>query len=145
MNWKQEAMDKLQGYEARKSSLESIPQELARLKSAFASLRSTAAQDVCVNGGESRREDALLSNLVLRQELERALEQARLWVEMVERGLGVLNGEERLVLERLYLRPAKGNVERLCEELHVEKTAVYDRREKALRHFTVALYGGMES
>ena len=48
------------------------------------------------------------------------------------------------MLLRFYMHPERGNVERLCGELGLEKSAVYDRREKALRRFTLALYGGSE-
>lgn len=60
-------------------------------------------------------------------------------------GLAVLDGEERLVLERFYIHRAKGNVERLCDELHLEKSRVYELKDKALRHFTIALYGLTET
>lgn len=36
-------------------------------------------------------------------------------------------------------------MDRLCEELGLEKATVYRRRDAALRHFTLALYGVTES
>ena len=69
---------------------------------------------------------------------------ARKWVALVDAGLEILSEEDRLVLLRFYMYPERGNVERLCGELGLEKSAVYDRREKALRRFTLALYGGSE-
>ncbi len=145
MNWKLEAIDKLKGYEAHRKALENIPREIKRLQNAFMSIRSATTDGTPVSGGGSTREDAMLSNIAHREELERALKQDEAWVRMVDEGLNVLSAEERLVLERFYIYRAKGNVERLCEELSLEKTAVYDRRDKALRHFTIALYGICES
>ena len=87
----------------------------------------------------------MLSNIVHREELERALEQAKLWVDIVDGGLGVLDDEERLVLDRFYIHRGKGNVSRLCEELAVEQSSIYRRRDAALRKFTVALYGCAEN
>ena len=98
-----------------------------------------------VMGGGNTREDALLSNMAHREELARTLRQAKAWVETVDAGLAVLDDEERLVLDRFYIRRAKGNVDRLCEELCREKSVVYARRDKALRHFTIALYGLVET
>ena len=43
--------------------------------------------------------------------------------------------------ERFYMCPEKGSVERLCSELGLESSSVYRKRDKALRRFTVALYG----
>ena len=145
MNWKYEAIDKLKGYEAHLRALDSIPREIKRLESAFASIRSATTDATPVSGGTSTREDTMLSNIAHREELGRALKQARAWGKLVDGALAVLDDEERLVLDRFYIHRAKGNVDRLCEELGREKTAVYDRRDKALRHFTIALYGVTEN
>lgn len=145
MNWKFEAMEKLKQYEAKKQSLQSIPQEIARLELAMKSIRSATADGTPVQGGGSGREDMLLSNIVHRQELERSLEQAKKWVKIVEGGLAVLGEDERLILDRFYINPAPGNVDKLCGELGIEQATVYRRREKALHHFTLSLYGCSES
>lgn len=145
MNWKFEAIEKLREYEARKQSLTTIPDEIRRLELDYTRIRSATRDGTPVRGGGSTREDMLLSNIVHREELERALEMARMWVALVDAGMDPLTPEERLVLERFYMRPERGNVERLCQELGLEKTAVYDRRDKALRHFVLALYGGPET
>lgn len=145
MNWKYEAVDKLKGYEAHKRALENIPREIKRLEGAFVSIRSATTDGTPVSGGSSTREDTMLSNIAHREELERTLKQAKAWVKMVDAGLEVLHDEERLVLERFYIHRAKGNVEQLCEELNVEKATVYRRRDGALRHFTIALYGVTEN
>lgn len=145
MNWKHEAIEKLKEYEARVKSVKTIPNEIKRLELDALRIRSATGDGTPVRGGGSAREDMLLSNIVHREELERALEMARMWVALVDAGLELLAPEERLVLERFYMRPERGNVERLCKELGLEKTAVYDRRDKALRHFVLALYGGPET
>ena len=145
MNWKFEAIEKLKQYEAKKQSLRSIPEEIARLESAMKSIRSATADGTPVQGGGSGREDMMLSNIVHREELERALEQAKKWVALVDAGLEILSEEERLILDRFYVHPAKGNVDRLCGELCIEKSQVYSKKDAALRHFTISLYGGTET
>lgn len=144
MDWKREAIDKLRCYAARKNALVSIPQEIRELEDAFAGIRSAATDGTPVHGGGSSREDMLLSNIAHRDELERSLRQAKGTVAIVERGLSVLDAEERLVLDRFYIHPARGNADRLCEELGIEKASVYRRKESALRRFTIALYGAVE-
>ena len=145
MNWKYEAIDKLKHYEAKKQALQSIPQEMKRLESVMCSIRSATADGTPVSGGGSGREDMMLNNIVHRDELERSLEQAQIWVDTVHDALMMLGEDDRLILDRFYINPAKGNVDRLCEELAVEQATVYRRREKALRLFTMALYGCMET
>lgn len=145
MEWKYEAIEKLKMYEARKASLESIPAEIHRLELEYANIRSATTDATPVQGGGGRREDQMLSNIVRREELARQLASAQAWVKMVDGGLACLDDEERLVLDRLYLHRQRGSFDRLMDELGLEKSQVYSRREKALRHFTIALYGGMES
>lgn len=145
MNWKSEAVDKLRQYEAKKLSIVNIPLEISRLESAARGIRSAASDGTPVSGGGSGREDMLLSNIVHREELERSLEQAQKWVALVDAALAILSVEERLLLERFYVHPERGSVDRLCEELRCEKATVYRRRDKAIHRFTLALYGGTET
>lgn len=144
MDWKREAVDKLRSYEAKRTALTTIPEEIRRLEEDAAGIRAADMDRDPVSGGGSAREDRLLSNIVHRQELGLALRQARDWVGIVEAGLAVLDPEERRILDRFYIHRARGNVERLCEELAVEQATVYRRRDKALRRFTLALYGVTE-
>lgn len=145
MEWKYEAIDKLKKYEAKKNCIQSIPKEIKTLDAQMHSIRRATADGTPVQGSGSGREDMLLGCIVRRDELVRSMDAAKAWVERVEGGLNVLREDERLVLDRFYMNPAKGNVDRLCEELGIEKSAVYDRRQKALYHFTVALYGYAET
>ena len=145
MNWKIEAINKLKGYEAHRVALAAIPAEIKRLEEDATVLKTASMDREPVHQGESNREDQLLSNIVHRGELERALKQARAWVNIVEQGLGVLDAEERQVLDRFYIHRAMGNIDLLCEELHLEKSRVYELKDKALRHFTLALYGVVET
>jgi len=146
MNWKREAIDKLRNYDVHKQAIESIPMEIKRLEVKYTSIRSATTDSTPVSGGDgSIREDALLSNIVHRDELKRRLKEAWLWVFIVDKALDALGDEDRLVLDRFYIHRAKDNVGELCERLNLEKTAVYDRRDKALRRFTIALYGVTET
>ena len=144
MNWKYEAIDKLKQYEAKKQAIRTLPEEIKRLELAIQSIRSATADGTPVQGGGSGREDMYLSNIVRREELGRSLEQAQKWIAFVDAGLEFVAEDERLILDRFYINPAKGNVERLCMELGCEQATVYRRREQALRSFTLSLYGCME-
>ena len=144
MDWKREAMEKLKRYNAKKQSLRSIPEEITRLELEMQSIRSATSDGTPVSGGGSGREDRYLSNIVHREELSRSLEQAKVWVRLVDSALAILNSEELLILDRFYISPARGNVDRLCMELGIEKSQVYARKDSALHHFTLSLYGCTE-
>lgn len=145
MNWKHEAIDKLKNYEAHRAALENIPKEIKRLELAFIGIRGAATDGTPVSGGGNRREDIVLSNIVHRNKLEQRQKEDQLWVSQVDKALAVLDDEERLVLDKFYIHGEKGAVGGLCESLNLEKSAVYDRRDKSLRHFTIALYGVTET
>lgn len=141
MNWKKEAADKLRNYTARQQAVSSIAEQIRSLEIKAVSIRSASADGTPVQGGGSGREEAMLNNIVHRAELERQLEEAKIWCSAVDSALNVLSDQERLLLDRFYIHPARGNLERLCEELGVEVAAVYRKKNAALHHFTIALYG----
>lgn len=141
MNWKQEAKEKLRRYDAMRLATINIPQELERLEIDAQSIRSARADSVTVHGGGSKREEALLNNIIHRQELAWTLQQAQMWLQSTDRALTGLSNEEKLILHRLYIYPEKGGLERLCKELGIETSSIYRRRDRALKHFTLAFYG----
>ena len=143
MNWKYESMDELREYEAKRIATENIPLEIAQLREQMAKLGGSS-NSTPVKGGGSQWEDRQINLIVKLDKLSTSLAIAKDWTSKVERGLAVLSAEERLVLDRFYINHAKGNVDRLCGELHLEKTAVYCRRDAALRKYTLARYGCVE-
>lgn len=144
--WKFKAIDKLKGYSAQKASLTSLPDEIARLESEAYSIKSATADGTPVKGGGSGREDRLLSNIVQREEHKAMLERAQKSVAGIERGLAVLDKDERKILERVYINQEVGAVQRLMDEYGlVETSGMYKRINKALLRFTVAMYGATES
>ena len=145
MNWKEEAMDKLRKYGAMRTAVVNIPMEIKRLEIDAKSIRSAKIDGSPVPGGGNRREEAMINNIAHRQELAWTLEQANLWLRITDRAFTVLTHEEKQILHRLYIYPEKGNLEKLCAELKIEKSSIYRRRDKALEHFTYALYGITET
>ena len=145
MDWKQEAIEKLRQYTVKLAALEEIPEDILNLESAVYSAHGARTDKISVKNSGTLGEDALINNIVKREELTIALEQTQKWVVRVERGLAALAEEEKLILQMLYIRPLKGNVDRLCEKLCVEQASIYRKRDKALRRFTLALYGCLET
>ena len=141
MNWKDEATEKLKKYDAMRIATRNIPQELTRLEQVAKSLHSPNMDDPVQCTNLRSREDSLLNNMVHRQELSFALQQAELWLDVTDRALGALTPEEKLILHRLYIYPERGAIERLCGELGIEQSSIYRKRDKALHRFTLALYG----
>lgn len=142
MDAKREAVEKLTQYEAKRRAVENIPAEIDRLGIEFLSIRSARTDATPVQGGGSTREEAMIANIDRREELARRLEAARAWVDLVEAGLRCLDEEERLVLDRFYIHREPGHINYLMRRLHLCRSVVYDRAERALSHFAAVLYGG---
>lgn len=145
MNWKVEAEEKLRRYPAMRQAAKNIPQEIKRLENQACAIRAVQTDAIPSRGGRDGKEDMLMNNMVKRQELQWALEDARLWLSNTERALKTLNQEEQTVLSRMLIFPEDGAAQRLCMDLGVETSSVYRRRDSALRKFTIALYGALES
>lgn len=145
MDWKSIAIEKLKDYQAKRQALESIPLEIAQVESNMTSIHSSRPDATPVKGGGAGYEDKMLNCLAQKDELQRVLERTQLWINAVDSALVVLDPDDRKVLEYLCIYPAKDGLERLCNELFVEPRQIYKRREKALRKFTIALYGCTES
>lgn len=145
MNWVKEAESKLRDYAAKEQSLESVAERIAQLQAEMTCVRSATTDSTAVHGGGNYREDALLNNISERTELERAKLSTAEWLEWVNGALTALSDTDKNLLDKFYISKRKGHVERLCEEMHLEKAQVYKRKDAALRKFTMLLYGVTET
>ena len=144
MNWKKEAEQRLRNYGIRRQALVTLPQQIARVRSQREDIRSSRTDGTPVSGGGSKRESYLVGSIAYQQELERQLREIHTSVAGIEEALGALSQEEQLILDRFYINPLAGGAERLCEELNMERSTVYRRKERALQRFTMALFGSAE-
>ena len=127
MNWRDEAAQKLRRLDAMRHALDNLPREVDRLEQEAVGLLGSP--------------DRLMGNLRRREVLGSQLRQTRSWVTSVERAMEVLSPEERLVLDRFYVYPRRGAADRLAEELGVERSQVYRKKDQALKLFTLAMFG----
>ena len=142
MDWKPAAIQRLKDYEARKKAIRILSEQLENLEMQFTSIRGARTDGDPVRGGDgNRREDMLLSNIVMRDELGANKKIAEREIAITEKGLAALSKEERRILEVFYVSRPYDHVSRLCEELSVEKSEVYRRKNAALDKFTIACYG----
>lgn len=136
MDWKADAADKLRCYRAKKSSIEGLENEIQGLEEELADLRAAPASRT--------REEAIIENLAQQDVLKRSLEKTKSWLQRVNKGLAVLGEDQRRILSRFYVSNGKGSIDRLCQELGIDMDEANRHREKALRYFTLALYGTTE-
>ena len=145
MNWKSEAIERLTKYTAMAQAVENIPKEISRLVCSVQELHGRKIEKVGGKKLPGPGDDVLIDNIIKRQELNQAYENAKVWVDTTDCALSVLNEEERKILERMYITPQRGVLGQLCTELGVEQSSIYRKRDQALYRFTIALYGALES
>lgn len=145
MNWKKVAIERLREYETRKNAVESIPEQIKALEMSFTAIRGATNDATAVKGGNgNKREDALIDNIYMRQELYRNLAITKQDIKVTEKALNKLTTEQYKILDRFYISREHGHVERLCDELCIERSRVYELKEEALKKFTLACYGIVE-
>lgn len=143
--WKYKAIDKLKDYSLKKVALVNLPEEIRRLEIEAQSIKSATADGTPVKGGGSGREERLISNIVAREEHKAQLSIAKMAVKMVDRGLAVLDPDERHLLDRMYIYRLQGAVSALMDEYGLaEESSLYKKVNKALLRFTMAMYGVTE-
>lgn len=140
-DWEKHSIDDLREYGALKESLGTLPEEIRALEEDMQLVKGTRYDKTPVEGGASGYEERLINYIDRKGRLEQNLDLARAKVERIERGLSVLTENERLVLTRFYIQREARYLDRLCGELGYEKTAVYGLKNRALKRFTLAMYG----
>lgn len=121
LDWKREAADELRNYMNRKAAIANISDQIADLATEITSIRSASADGSPVAGGSNGRDDALVNNILKRERLEEAQRLTENRVRRVDRALNQLSERDRCVLQRFYITPCIGGVERLCRELAMRK------------------------
>lgn len=132
---------RLRDLEQEREALQNIPERIRTLEIAFAGLRAANTDGDVVSGGENHREEVLLANIAERDALRLNLEVTSREVRQVEKALSRLSPDEALALERFYIHREPGHVERLCEELSMEKSQVYNIKNRAMVKLARMLHG----
>ena len=145
MDWKREAVDELRNYQARKHAISSIAGQIEDLRKEITSIRSASADGTPVSGGSNGRDDALVNNIMKRDKLKDSQKLTENRVHRIENALAQLSDRDRCVLQRFYIAPMAGGMERFCMEQNVEKTTAYRWKDNALRKFAIAMYGMLET
>ena len=141
MNWKENAIRDLQDYSKRLTALENLKERHAALQAEILGLKAVRTEEEPVHGGLSDAGDRLLNKITERDRLRWTYEATQGLVTTVERALQGLTKEQQLILTRWYVQGGPHAVPDLCSRLGYEKAHIYRLRDRALREFTVRLYG----
>ncbi len=145
MNWKKEAINLLKDYPAKKDSLENLKERYAMLELESQSLRAAQTTSIPLKGGLSRQQEHLINSLAEKEQLQANYRFTKQQLNWVEKGLSQLAEDERLVLMGFYANDDSYSKNDLMDQLCIERSALYELKEKALRKFTLTMYGLLES
>ena len=142
MNWKDEAIEKLQRYKSMSHAVKSIPMELTSLDLEARAIQALSPEKLRSKAHRGQ-EDRLMSIMVKRQELEQLLDNAESWISITDAALRQLPENEKQLLTMLYIE--KKDPRYICMQENIDRSCLYRRRDTALRTLTLAMYGALES
>lgn len=131
----------LRTLEAKRSSLEHMAEEIETLKLEAEAIKATDYDKINVSGGGNSQEDKLITNIAKRQELEWNLVVTKEQVDQLDSLLSELSKDERMILERMYIRRERNAAESLAVSLNYEVRQVYRKKDDALRDLARRRFG----
>lgn len=119
-----------------------LTDEIAMLEEAKVSVKTSACNGAPISGtGGNRYEDRLIKLICLCDELKERRKNLKTNLACIKRGLEPLSDYERELLHGFYIEGGKSTAERMMSRFHKERSTIYRDKDKALTHFTQALYG----
>lgn len=137
MDWKKESMELLQQHIAKKRALRNIRERYHLLEDQMELLNNCSDR-------VPRRQEHMIDSIVEKEQLLLAYRLNKQQVDWVEQGLAALDERERQVLDNFYISTCPCSRQELMEQLCIERSALYDLKDRALRHFTLAMYGQLK-
>jgi hypothetical protein len=131
LDWRKVAEDDLKHYREQRMGLQHLNEQIKEINTR---IERIAAQT-------KNEKEKTIDLYIRRDKLILARNAVEPLIRRMDESLSLLSSDERRIVERLLIDREKGAVERLCSELFLERTRVYEMRNSALRKFTVAMYG----
>lgn len=141
MNYKQWIIPYLVHYQDYMDFLDSATRRIAELDAQVGLVRASRTDKIVVKGGGGAGDAQIIENLAEREELRWKLMVTRSKIKWVERGLNKMGTQERRILQLFYISPSRDKVQRIMDELHIEKSQVYRLKDDALQHLARVLTG----
>lgn len=135
------AEEDLRLYSLKEKALQSLPEQIRALEYKYEAIRAASTDAIPISGGTNRREDALIDNIAEREYKAAKYKEAEQFISAVNKALEALDDRERLILDRFYMHGSRHNLDRVMDELHLEKSQVYKIKDMAMYKFTHAYYG----
>ncbi len=138
-------IDRLRTFASRKQSLDYLSRELERIDSEMTRIGSALKDTTPVSGGENKSEERLVNLIMQKAELEQIRNETESWLFDMQKALSELNEDDYHIIDVLYLQQLPGAYDKLCEDFGLfDRTTIYRRRNRIIRHLTLTFYGVTE-
>jgi hypothetical protein len=139
------AINALKDYKSMEYIIEHTDEEIANIHDDLTTIGNPAFSDMpsCTHNpqsGEIRMAVAIDEIDVLRKRYR----QAKEYMEWFQPAWKTLNSEERFVLEQFYWKEETKQIDavyNICDQLHVERSTAYNKKNRAVQHLALLLYG----
>ncbi len=119
-----------------------LTDEIAMLEEAKTSVATGNCNGAPITGsGANRYEERLVKLIDLCDELRARKKNIETNLECINRGFTPLSDYEKDLLNCFYVYGGKGVADKMMSRYHKERSTIYRDKDKALAHFTQALYG----
>ena len=131
----------LRNHLGRSAAIDNLPEVIRLLELKYVSIRSAMTDQTPVQGGGNQREEMLNANIERRERCKRALEEAKLATQIVNRALATLTEKEYHLLEVKYITHQRNSTRRLMQEYRfADESSVHRLCARALDHFVLAAF-----
>lgn len=138
------AVEALKDYPSMQFILENTDRNIAVEQDRMTSLGSPNLDGMPHGHNPNATEDRILDGIEKIDVLKERYRQAVEYMQWFKPAWNELSEDERFILENFYLGPneyGSGAIDYIAERFHVERTTAYNKKNKALNHLTVLLYG----
>ena len=139
INWKKEAIEELNRLEDLKESIHSLNERIELTQNQLYNISAVQIGERV--GGSGDGDDVRLSKMVELEELKARKLITEKRVQLLQDCLDKLSEEQRLILNRFYIRHTSDYIEELEEVLYKSRTQIYQEKDRALRRLVRLLYG----
>ena len=135
MDWKACAADDLRRYRYLKIGILNSREKLAAMEKKAKLSRANIKTSLLSS------DDNDLDTLIEYERLKQNMKMSDLLAKLIERGLSSLSEEEKTVLDKCFINGGKRNLTSLTQTLGYEQRSLYRLRDRALKKFTLSMYG----
>lgn len=138
------AVEALKDYPSMQFILENTDKNIEAEQDKMTSLGSPNMDGMPHGHNPTAGEDRLIDGIEKIDVLKERYRQAVEYMQWFKPAWNELSEDEQFILENFYLAGneyGSGAVDTIAERFHVERSSAYNKKNRALKHLTVLLYG----